>query len=63
MAEAIINDLCVITPSVSPSGVLHCGLENSCKTLNEYKKENYQGCLSLRFHFLKSSFKSSSCFP
>ena len=39
MAEAIINDLCVITPSVSPSGVLHCGLENSCKTLNEYKKE------------------------
>lgn len=42
MAEAIANDLCVITPAISAAGVLHCGIENSSKNLNEFKNELYK---------------------
>lgn len=42
MAEAIVNNVCVLTPIVSPAGVLHCGIENSSKNLNEYMLELYK---------------------
>ena len=42
MAEAIVNDLCVLSPNISPAGVLHCGKENCVGNLDEFKRELYK---------------------
>lgn len=42
IAEAIINGLCVLSPNVSPAGVLHCGKENCVDNLDEFKRELYK---------------------